>query len=146
MENKYLINTILLQEVTPILKRFGVDSDAYLTEQGTVLTHEAFIVGLKNGSYTKDRLKNLLETYRSDTLENVLPEWCWGWDADIWEGEPCLTVHYANERYHRGEWGMQDIEHAVIDAICSKPGQPKLEALAKLVILLDENGLLEEKE
>ena len=104
----YLENISLLKQLEPIMKRLGVKEDSYL-----------FV--------------DLFKTYRSDTLENVLPDWCW--DCEI--EDFCFTFSFpiGVDKPVRGV--IQELREEIL----FKRGQPKLEALAELILLLHKNGI-----
>ena len=136
----YLENISLLKQLEPIMKRLGVEADKYyngsLELEGDYEYWIWFIQDEPLTNYNKSVYQSY-KTYRSDTLENVLPDWCWHNIPDIIYGE--------NSKYDAEFCEIYvDLLHDGVKG--DKRGQPKLEALAKLVILLDENGLLEEKE
>ena len=116
---KYLEKIDLLKKLQPILDGLGVEEDSYLIDTTKVTTGDSV------ANVVKQCVKAKVKTYRSDTLENVLPEVC-----------------YTGKGYFPDEqWILiEDIYHKAQDTF-KKRGQPKLEALAELIILLHENGI-----
>jgi hypothetical protein len=169
----YLENIELLKQLEPILERLGVEEDGYVPffilstdfetgkessfiEKPFVLVKEIFaekdglvtiepIFGQKYCKLQKlcqDTAKpffQIQKTYRSDTLENVLPEWCFSVDTRNSFLMEALSIKQIQD-------GLLIEIHDLANLFQVTRGQPKLEALAKLVILLDGKGLLEEKE
>ena len=115
----YLENIDLLKQLKPIMERLGVRYDDIIRVADPNLIY-------------KD-----LKTYRSDTLENVLPEWCWNCEIEDF----CFTFKFP----HIADLFLPGVIQEFREEVHGKRGQPKLEALAKLVILLDGEGLLERR-
>jgi hypothetical protein len=116
----YLENIDLLKQLEPIMDRLGVEAD--------------YCIGYANpGEIICDTdppiYPRKIKTYRSDTLENVLPD---------------LNKFFDHTKYNLFYISKLITERERV--LIMQYGQPKLEALAQLVILLDGEGLLEEKE
>lgn len=138
MTNKdsfYLQDIELLKQLAPIMAKKGIDGDAYLTDYGGVLTHEAFVAAYRNDREgAHERLKTLQNTYRKDSLEAALPEWCFG--SRTMDGMLDALADYDSP-FHAF---IVDNYMQILDAILMR-GQESLKALAQLIILLDKEGV-----
>ena len=117
----YLQDIELLEKIEPIAERMGLEADDVIER------HMPHVIGVaKEYSITyKDK------TYTSSSLELLLPECCFG------EAETILDE--IRMKVNEIVWEL--ILDLIIECQTSR-GKQKVEALARLIILLDEEGLL----
>jgi len=137
----YLENIDLLKQLEPIMERLGVEADGYMIAMRIGdKTHTVIYDCLYDLEVDSGDIDYAFKLYRSDTLENVLPEWLY--DRGLY------LVGFL-KMYSLSDEICEDIANKIRDTMPQLQGlrgQPKLEALAQLVILLDGEGLLEEKD
>lgn len=150
-EDFYLKNIELCKQLEPIMKRLGVEEDRYLH------LYKEQVCGIPKGSIRiKDHeiLTEAIEeypTWRSDSMGAALPEWVarvirvWAIDQDyLFVGALCNAIPDFKDR--KGAKLLKAGIKKLFEDLITSRGQPKLEALANLIILLDSEGLLEVKE
>jgi hypothetical protein len=88
---------------------------------------------------TDHNIESYYYQYRSDTLENVLPVELWAYDdIELGYTDDLRNTEKGDRFYAFVNQGS--FINLFMDAMTSR-GQPKLEALAELIILLHENGI-----
>ena len=142
----------LLEKIEPIAEKIGLEADdiVFKCTDGDVLLYsqEKDLIAYTDRKEVK---ANGLKTYTSSSLELLLPEW-----AAIAPGYSCHIRDYFYaakhgvdiDAYKAKDFGMKFIDEAAQYENKAKAfmntsrGKQKVEALARLIILLDEEGLL----
>jgi len=135
-ENFYLKDIERLKKLEPIMDRLGARPDDYwIYAQHPVLPCWVLqSIAKKDDHYFA---KEDLATYRSDTLESVLPEW-WKSIGLTESGGELKRLLYSFIDKEVGAWAIRNLCR---EALFSD-SQESLEKKADLIILLDEEGLL----
>jgi len=130
----YLQDIDLLRQLAPIMVKKGIEADK------KIKTGELRIIGHFNGGTPAyDSIK--IGTYRKDSLEAALPEWCfYGYDR---ASSTCELGDKWHEAMHEielkcGEEMYWKIENLLFDVFTNRDN---LKALAELIILLDKEGV-----
>ena len=120
----------LCKKVEPIMERLGIDPDGYFTDEGYVTLVECSEVQWMLPGEPS------FGAYRQDKLALALPDWCFEF------GRLMQTISFKYDL-------PKEIDPATFDDYMYKfvkeRGQKQLEATAKLLILLEEKELLNEK-
>lgn len=110
-EDFYLKDVELCKQLEPIMRKKGIEADAWFA-------HKEF-----TKKYPMMPEKYITETYRKDSLEAALPEWCWDTDS---EQRLDMLSKISIEGMRR-----------FLNTDPSRRGQESLKALGELIVLLD---------
>ena len=143
MENKeFCLQDIeLLKQLQPIMEKLGIEPDKYFYKDRLVtpgfLTFGSICIIADGNSSSGVMIStdSLIGSWRRDKLEAALPEWCFG-SAHVDSMLDAIN-DYENPAH---EFALKNYER-IIDILLMR-GQKALNALAKLIILLDKEGLI----
>ena len=125
----YLQDIELLKKIEPIAERMGLAYDDVLIYAAHPVL-PCWVLGQQATKTDHYFASEDIYTYTSSSLELLLPEWCFGLNM-FSQVERATETHQLAAKVHRL---LRDINHS--------RGKQKVEALARLIILLDEEGLL----
>lgn len=145
----YLKDIDLLKQLQPIMAKKGIEADGYINikdnasfgflapyiDQGFT-AHEGEYYDQNDGCGCCSEsvlLETGSPTYRKDSLESALPEWCF--DNFCSMNELLIKFHRMN-RLDITLYFCEQMSILIYKA--RRPGQVSLEALAQLIILLDK--------
>jgi hypothetical protein len=103
----------------------GVEPDGYL--------HHRTLVTVREGRLLENTINALPKAYRLDKLLMRLPDWVYSGKLPLSMSNDIASINIGEDVYY----GYQDIYKL--------RGQPAIQATVKLLVLLQENGLLEEE-
>lgn len=117
------------------MNRLGVECDDYLMWAAHPVL-PCWVIRSEASKVDHAFATEHLETFRLDTMLSVLPDFDYGWE-------------YINDFFAYFTWGheldtTEEVDYKIfllLQEIHCKRGQEALEATAKLIILLDENGI-----
>ena len=125
-DNFYLKNIDLLRKLEPVMKKKGIICDGYVWKSDGAFMNAGEIVAV--GCH-----EHALYTWIKPSLEAALPEWCF----NGWTSRENILLRFAREdRIDVTLFYCEQFSILINKAL--KRGQESLEALAQLVILLDE--------
>lgn len=120
----YLKDISLLKQLEPIMARKGIEADKWRCgAYYNILVDE----DVKNEHWLEAGL-NPVPTWRKDSLEAALPDWCFKTSGIPTQSKP-MSSETALKVY--------DLKQVI-----TFRGQASLKALAELIILLDKEGIL----
>lgn len=155
MENKEfcLQNIELLKQLQPIMEKLGIEPDKYFYKDRLVtpgfLTFGSICIIADGNSSSGVMIStdSLIGSWRRDKLEAALPEWCFenGYHTEcgrIWWCAPRLNELIVEKEYTSEIYNKVDEICEAFVTYRKSTGQQSLNALAKLIILLDKEGLI----
>ena len=146
----FLQDTELLKKIVPIAERMGLEADDILQhlisadQQGETILNKWILSSndkYKDAPPLAITIDEELKTYTSSSLELLLPKW----EFKYHEDKDLISFTFEGWAKIPGLKLIQQIEELIFK-ICNSRGKEKVEAIARLIILLEDNNLLEVKE